>query len=458
MSDEYTTYESWDLTPPDIPPRSRLYHLEPIGIGTPYVESLAGYLARLADAHSVYPSTLMSRELAPIIEKLLPKAISEPIHKTGFCSTLNGPTNRSANWVYALESLTLRNGLSFLTMLTWAEVLPVVGLIRKGKAWCPTCFEERRMTEQPIYDPLLWTIQVVRVCPHHRQYLHLKCPHCLQDDVPFLTWRSRPGHCPKCEQWLGTQVDSALDNATRESELEQQIWVAKTIGDLLAAAPLLSSIPKKENIARALSVCANKVTGGNMAAFARALGVPKNTMHLWYNGKALPQIDAYLRICYGLRLKLPTLLAGTSLIFEVPKIRYCSLPTTKRSRSKSRSFPKEQILHALNTALASDENPPPAMKEVARRLGFDLKTMRNHFPDLCRRISARHVEYRNQRGRLKIDRLCNEIRQITFELYAQGIKPTRRNVSLRLSRPASCLEEAIRTAHRNALQELGLIE
>ena len=44
--DMLTTYELWDLTRPAIPPRSRLYHLEPVGIGTPYVESLTSTARR----------------------------------------------------------------------------------------------------------------------------------------------------------------------------------------------------------------------------------------------------------------------------------------------------------------------------------------------------------------------------------------------------------------------------
>jgi DNA-binding XRE family transcriptional regulator len=400
----------------------------------------------------------MSREIGPLIEKLLPKAIREPIHKTGFRATLNGLSNRPTNWVDALESLTLRNDLRFLTLLTWAEVLSTVGLMRKGKAWCPACFEKWRMTEQPIYDPLLWTLQVVKICPYHRRYLQLKCPHCHQDDAPPLTWRSRPGYCPKCEQWLGTPVNPAIDDVTHESELEQQIWVAETVGDLLAAAPSLSSAPEKENIARALSAYADKVTGGNIAAFARALNVPRNTMHLWCNGKVIPQIDACLRICYQLGLKLSALFTSTSPFSEVAEIRHCSPLTVRKSKPNSRPFPKEQILHSLNMALASNENPPPAVTEIARGFGYDLKTVRKHFPDLCERISARYIEYRNQRGRLKIERLCNEIRQVTLELHAQGVNPTRRNVSLRMPRPASCLEEAVRTAHKNALRELGLIK
>jgi hypothetical protein len=46
-------YGNWDVSPVPLPPRSRLYHLSPIGVGTSEVESLTGYLVRLAAAHSV---------------------------------------------------------------------------------------------------------------------------------------------------------------------------------------------------------------------------------------------------------------------------------------------------------------------------------------------------------------------------------------------------------------------
>jgi hypothetical protein len=53
-----TAYEMWDITSPDLPPCSRLYPLEPIGVGTPLVESLTGYIARLAEAHCVSTGVL----------------------------------------------------------------------------------------------------------------------------------------------------------------------------------------------------------------------------------------------------------------------------------------------------------------------------------------------------------------------------------------------------------------
>ena len=60
-----TIDELWDLKPPTFSPRSRLFHLVPIGIGTPHVESLTSYVSRLAVAHSVPPGTLLAIEIGP---------------------------------------------------------------------------------------------------------------------------------------------------------------------------------------------------------------------------------------------------------------------------------------------------------------------------------------------------------------------------------------------------------
>src|SRR6266568_1821109 len=59
------SYQVWDVTTPSIPPRSRLYRLEPIGVGTSSVECLASYIARLAEAHCVTLKALMMHEIFP---------------------------------------------------------------------------------------------------------------------------------------------------------------------------------------------------------------------------------------------------------------------------------------------------------------------------------------------------------------------------------------------------------
>lgn len=49
---------------PPIPKRSRLYSLEPMNVGTAEVESLTGYVARIAEAHCVTVSDLVGAELS----------------------------------------------------------------------------------------------------------------------------------------------------------------------------------------------------------------------------------------------------------------------------------------------------------------------------------------------------------------------------------------------------------
>src|SRR5713101_6231814 len=66
-ADELTIYEGWDLARAPIPPRSRLFSLEPVGIGTPETESLTGYVVRLATTHGVLVRRLVEEEILPLL-------------------------------------------------------------------------------------------------------------------------------------------------------------------------------------------------------------------------------------------------------------------------------------------------------------------------------------------------------------------------------------------------------
>src|ERR1044071_646409 len=113
-----------ELNPPTIPQRSRLYSLEPIGLGTSLVESATSYLTRLSVAHSVSVGILFYREVAPLIYR---GGMSEkdflirPGRILGgkfikLARSINGTEKTAKKWAQALESLTLRNDLNYLTM------------------------------------------------------------------------------------------------------------------------------------------------------------------------------------------------------------------------------------------------------------------------------------------------------------------------------------------------------
>ena len=108
--------ESWSLSRPLLPPRSQLYSLEPIGVGTELVESLTGYVARLADAHSVSVGDLVGRVLADLTHPkdaiITPTAKAVRVGGHGFraCNYApNGITETAVKWVRALEVATNRH-------------------------------------------------------------------------------------------------------------------------------------------------------------------------------------------------------------------------------------------------------------------------------------------------------------------------------------------------------------
>src|SRR5437667_7845365 len=116
-------YEAWDLSPVQMPARSTLYALEPIGVGTAFVESLTSYIARLASAHCVFVGVLMNKFLALALMDLFPDRSKTSLLVTNGGrqpKALNGANICTLNAVQVLEHFTQRQGLCFLTLLTWS--------------------------------------------------------------------------------------------------------------------------------------------------------------------------------------------------------------------------------------------------------------------------------------------------------------------------------------------------
>ena len=59
----HSVYESWNLGSSAALPQ-RTYYMRPLGIGSMLVESMTGYIARLAEAHDVSPAMLLKPRTA----------------------------------------------------------------------------------------------------------------------------------------------------------------------------------------------------------------------------------------------------------------------------------------------------------------------------------------------------------------------------------------------------------
>jgi hypothetical protein len=88
----------------------------------------------------------------------------------------------------------------------------------------------------------------------------------------------------------------------------------------------------------------------------------------------------------------------------------------------------EGLLHA-----ATAEIPPRSFKEFCGRTGRSDQSLRETFPELCARISARYASYRSECNRLKREGLAQYVRDVAYALYGEGMYPSVRNVQSRIT-------------------------
>jgi len=348
------TLDSWDLLPVAIPARSRLHSIEPIGVGTPFVESLTGYMIRLAAAHAVRVSDLIEHELRTSIPHFHAAA--------AIPNAINGVNESARNWVSALESFTLRENLQLLTLLSFASLLKTPFLVRQERAWCPRCYESRRVQGLEVYEQLLWSLRLVEVCPLHNTPLETSCPTCHRRLRP-LRAVSRPGLCSRCHQWLGLphpQTHGA-------PQTDYQTWVAKQFGQLLEIAPHAQPVGI-ENIQKVLVGYVDSFSQGNRSAIADAAGCRRSSFCKWYNGASTVRVDLLLRMCHALRIPLTSLVTGTVATEPETAARAVVAMQARRRRGVFSQRNTDQIRAAL--LLASEEQTAPSISEVAHQLGY----------------------------------------------------------------------------------------
>jgi TniQ len=461
MSDKTpVAYEGWDLTPPELPQRCRLYPLEPIGVGTPLVESLTGYLARLAEAHCVSTGTLYSKEIDALTRK--GNIFSFRIEgNAGYSThTINGRGTPAMDFVRALESLTHRRDLRYLTLLPWAEVLPVQGGIqRRVRAWCPQCLSSWRTESKPLYEPLLWTLKPVTLCAVHRQPMCFLCPFCKRQNGN-LDARIRPGYCSRCGGWLAQATSDVLSNsgALTNDDLSWGDWVATVLGEVLAAALQSPFTPTREGVSRIISLCVERIGNGNASAFARLMDAGRGDVRRWQTGKAQPKFSVLLILSYRLAISLLNLLSGT--VASVPREFVNPFPSqlskrqsiSKKPRRSSRRMQPVTVMQTLQAAL--NESPPPSVRRVIQRTNHDKPMIYRHFPEICRAIARRFADYRKVQAVIRRDRARAEVRDAAIQLHARGVSITRNHLRpLLTSSDYTNLEEG-RAALRLVREEL----
>src|SRR6266851_6768959 len=455
--------ELWEAEAPDHLSHSRLYHLDPVGIGSPMVESLTSYVMRLAEAHSVQPHVLMCQEILPLLNRSYLYREGQPDHNSlgGFwpqSSVLNGLTPLAKDFVQLLSQLTGRDDLHCLTMLPWQEVISPTRLFRRTRGWCPRCYEEWREKNRIIYGPLLWQFSIVDTCLLHDRQLEWRCPNptCIRQQSP-LHPRGHPGYCGWCHRWLGSSSsNNDQRSATRTvEERAWQQWVGDTMGDLLSAVSNPAVKVQQDKFVAMISFYVDRVANGNISTFAQLLQVSIASVWKWQHEQDIPQLATLLKICSRLGISPLCLITGEwQEIFLLPnESEQEKSKPSEGSEKRPKRRTRRQLRAALKRVLQSEEEPPPSMREMSRRLGYDAGYLSRVFPDLCQAISARYMAYRSKSGAERLERHSQKVQKAVHSLHAQGVYPSCRRVEELLGLPGMLMELEVRATWKKTIQQ-----
>jgi DNA-binding phage protein len=451
-------YMGWQtgLKTLDVPPRSRLYGMEPHQVKTIWCESLTSYLNRLGWAHGVSPRDL-------VIQELLPSFTSKPwlrsspglvtvFSRKGGAMSLNGMGTFTLEGIRLLEQLTMRSDLHLLTLHSWVGDLPSSRNIRTIPAWCEECYAEWREQGSVLYQPLLWMLQVVTLCPRHKRRLIEQCPQCHKQQSVIATVKTRPGECTQCGFWLGTPSKTMNESEVDQETVAWQNWVMDVLEALHLTTLFSGPLPWATFFSHFASGMESK---GAFSRLARLTGIKRGVLYRWMDGSDQPSFESMLYLCYICGVTPLEVMENHLAPLKQVLQSETAYHAPRSPRSLRKPINQERCRAHIQQVLDGREELL-GVTQIAKRLGCSAMILFRHFPDECEVITRRMQQYRTQRKAQRIAQGCEEVRQAIMTLHAQGIYPAHRRVSALLSQPSSIRQPEVSAAWRETRQELGI--
>jgi hypothetical protein len=302
-----TTFPVMCIEAVPVPTRNYLISLQPIGIGTNEVESLSSYISRLAREYYVSPNKLVEK----CVERFFgSRSFSETVgYNTNDYKNINSLDEMAKMVVSSLELATGRQDLAYMTLLPWRNILRVKQM-RHKRAWCPSCLQSDLENGQPVYERLLWKIDVVKICPLHKRKLVSICRHCKRSQGNFSTY-SFPGFCSCCKTWLGQEEREQPDE--QENSLEN--WISFEISKVLADSPKAKADVRARIIfAESLRSLIEESPFISYAGMRRKTGLATRTIKRLTYGEMGLSLKVLIKICCSFDCSPVDLLLGNKFI------------------------------------------------------------------------------------------------------------------------------------------------
>jgi hypothetical protein len=402
----------------------RLISLPPAGLGTMLVESIASYVMRLAARYSISTIALLRTGLPDLIPKSSESGRGRPTEVAKSGAYAVGMTRTSEEWVAELEAATGLTGLRALTLLGLAKSVSANRLPRTQIASCRACLEEMAAADL-VWEPLIWTLQLVTTCPVHGLPLSLECPHC-GGSQKILRLRGRPGLCGRCGLWMGQRLPTQVEAADPVS-----LMVASLFADeLIVSADLAKTF--NAGLAR---------VGWTASQLSEAARVPEASLSGWRAGRMKPGLGPLVAICRATGWDLRTLLAGEIVQIADPAV----LPERPSAR---RGVDWAFVRRRLREMTALPD--PPTLRAAATELAVDIHAIRKRLPTEAAQLVARRRELESAAYQRRRDERTAVVTEITVRILESGGRASRRDLEPLLPDGWQLRERALGDAWRAA--------
>ncbi|WP_315969475.1 TniQ family protein [Oceanobacillus massiliensis] len=331
---------------------------------------------------------------------------------------INGIGTLATDFIEVISSLTTRNYLQGMTMISWSHVLPSRGLMRTEKAWCPECLQVALDNEEPIYEQLVWTLKIVSICTIHRIKLSTHCPYCSKK-MSVLSRNGKPGSCSTCERWLGEKGWTPRIDDNSED-------IKKTILILQMMIPNSNTMYRREQISESLKFYVEQLFGGNIKKAAEYFKVANATFRDWYKGRTIPPLNSLVSICLRLDISVVNFFNKVPVLELNNILDAVSSPTKTDVRQK---YDHVYIKSYINKYIQQESiTSPKSLRSIATSIGCDRRLLYIKYPTESKKIVDIYAKYLKREKTKREENVDIEMKVAIEKLVNSDTYPSRRKV------------------------------
>jgi hypothetical protein len=310
--------------------------------------------------------------------------------------------------------------------------------------WCPACLREQLLDWGHSYLKLIWFAEQVQACHEHHLALRSACPHC--------------GHVPKLPRgWATFEIcefcEGRLDKVSADDV--KMTDPDDTAPDLIALVAEIATASDPFPAGAANNCVAEMLDRAWRSEREGELWrrLPRDEcLRYACDGEPI-SLAVARRLAYRLEMSIAELLRGganASLSFNFAVS--CPLPKSMCSAHRAGLIDSAALVRQLHVYI--DDDAPPSLREIARRIGVSVGALRHHAPAIVKRLADSRRSHLQSARRAKKQAALVAVRNVVRHWPKLHSNPIARKSLLKsLMKETGLPKELLRKTIRKELKD-----